>query len=793
MGLLTALLLPAAAALAAPEPPGSDLFRTKIQPLLQQRCLGCHGVGKQFARLDMRSRETLLRGGGRGPAVIPGRPEKSLLFRMAAGELSPRMPPQNPLTPAEIADLGAWIRAGAPWSGESIAGAARQTWWSFKPPVRHAVPRPRDGGWIRTPVDAFILQGLQRAQLAPSPRAGRRELIRRAYLDVIGLPPSPEEVAAFEADRQPGAWMRVVDRLLASPHFGERWARHWLDLVRFAESAGFEGDKDRPNAWRYRDYVIRAFNEDRPYDQFLMEQLAGDELDPQNHRNIVATGYLALGVEDFAMAKLPQTRADELDDLVSTTGAAMLGLTLGCARCHDHKYDPVSQVDYYRLYALFAPSRRKEWEIPTAEERAEIDLHNQGVERDLQPLRQELAELKPRGEPAGPGADEAALRAALSGDDRKRWDELKAALAEGEKRRRAYPAAMAVTDEGPAHPKVHLLIRGNASTPGPEVQPGFITALPGGNRPVSAAPAAGRTTGRRLALARWITDPGNPLTARVWVNRIWQHYFGRGIVATPSNFGFNGAPPAHPELLDWLASSLVTGNWSASAGGAPGEAWRFRPLHRMILLSSTYQQASALRREAYRRDPDNLRLWRMPVRRLDAEVIRDSILAVAGTLDLKAGGPPVYPPVDPSLRADGFQGYNWPEVKDGPESWRRSIYVKVKRSLIFPLLEVFDCPEITASVAARNVSVTPNQALTMLNSPLILRQADEFAARVRREAGEQPEKQVDRAFRLALGRPPSPAERRVSREYLRRAPGERDRLADFCHSLLNLSEFVYVE
>jgi hypothetical protein len=786
LALTTGLLVPAAAFSAgsgrAAAPVDGVFFSREVQPILQKRCLGCHGIGNQLAHLSLTSREHALKGGNRGPGLVPGDAAKSLLYQFVSGARAPQMPPAGKLPAVEIAVLKRWIDGGAPWTGDPIRTAAQQVWWSFRPPVMPKVPAT-GSPWVRTPIDAFILAKLRASRLTPSPPAPRRVLIRRAYLDMVGLPPTPEETAAFEGDRAPDAWEKVVDRLLASPHYGERWGRHWLDLVRYADSGGFEGDKDRPNAWRYRDYVLRSFNEDRPYDQFVKEQIAGDELEPRTPERLVATGYLGCGVQD-QVQKNEKTRADELDDLVSTTGSVFLGLTIGCSRCHDHKYDPVKQTDYYRLAALFAPTERREVEVPTEAERAAARARDAEVERALAPLKARQAPLREKGLAAARAAGQQSpndeqIAAALSPEDRKQWDELQRAINAENAKRIPLPQAMIVTDAGRSFRPSHLLIRGDAYHPGPEVQPGFIVSLPRGSAEVGPDRATKETTGRRLALAEWLTGPENPLFDRVWMNRVWRQHFARGIVASPSNFGLNGELPSHPELLDWLALTF-------RAGGR-----RLKPIHRMILLSSTYRQASEIRPGSARVDPQNRLLWRMPVRRLEAEAIRDSILAVAGSLNREMWGPPVYPPVDPTLRADTFLGMNWPEGEDSLKTWRRSVYVKVKRSLLLPELEVFDCPEITATVAQRNITTTPTQALTLLNDPLILRQAARFAERVHKEAGTDLAAQVRRAYLLAVGREPTSRELALSLRFLRARGSDQKALADFCHSVLNLNEFVY--
>jgi len=837
---LSVIELPCALAQSPARQPDGRLFTIRVAPLLQERCLGCHGVGRKLSGLDLHTRQTALQGGVKGPAISPGNAAQSLLIKMVTGERRPQMPPGVKLPPAEIALLRHWIDSGAPWPAP-LDSAATQVWWSFKPPIKPAVPvarqmdtggqsaidgqqpgatlsrhyadrttalrltgtekpgaskserRPKGVPSVKNPtpdterritpnpIDAFLLARLRERALDFSPPAPRRVLIRRAYLDLIGLPPSPEEIDAFVHDRSPRAWDTVVDRLLASPRYGERWGRHWLDVVRYADSGGFEGDRDRPYAWRYRDYVIDSFNRDLPFDQFLREQIAGDEIAPGDNRALVATGYLAVGPKEIVMEN-ERNRADQLDDLVSTTGQAMLGLTLNCARCHDHKYDPITTRDYYRLSACFAPCQRRDVELLTPDERKAA----QALDSQMKPIRERVAALRAKAKlaPTLKGVanpDDAQTAKALGAPDAQALARDLSELKPLEAKRAAFPHAEVVEDAGAAWPDAHILVRGDAGHPGDVVRPGFICSLPGGGVDLGASAALPGSTGRRKALAEWIASPKNPLTARVFVNRVWQHHFGRGLVTTPSNFGVSGELPSNPELLDWLACTFMEGGW------------RVKPLHKLILMSAAWQQDDRVRPDAERVDPEDRLLWRMPARRLEAEPIRDSILAIAGSLNLQMGGEPVYPPVDASLRADTFQGPNWRDGVDGPSTWRRSIYVKVKRSLLLPELEVFDCPEITTTVASRNVTTTPTQALTLLNDPLILRQAGLFAQRVAQEAGPDRAKQVARAYALAFGREPSPRELSLSLDYLRSraAAGRPEPLTDLCHALFNANEFVY--
>ncbi len=786
-----------------------------IRPLLEAKCLGCHGVGNRLAGLDLRTRESALKGGTRGAAFVPGKSDKSLLIQLVNGNRAPLMPPTGKLPAGEIALLKHWIDSGATWPSGAITKAQPQVWWSFRAPKTPPIPNIHSA-WIRNPIDAFVLAKLQENGLKPSPPAPRRVLIRRAYFDLIGLPPTPAETEAFLNDKSPTAWEKVVDGLLASPRYGERWGRHWLDLARYADSGGFEGDKDRTLAWRYRDYVIDAFNQDKPYNEFVREQIAGDELKPNDPNALIATGYLACGPQDI-VENNARTRANELDDLVATTGSVMLGLTVGCARCHDHKYDPVKQTDYYRLSAIFAPTERREVECASVEERRVVTEHNAPLEKQLAALRPQADALRKQGEEAAKKAgqakpDDAQILAALPQTQRGQLQALQQQIKGLEAQRMDVPHAQVVMDKGRDFPAAHLLLRGDAYHPGDEVKPGFVCSLPDGATDIAPAPANATTTGRRTALADWLTSAQNPLTARVWVNRVWRQHFGRGLVNTPSNFGLNGELPSHPELLDWLASRFAAkdeggrmkdegkirdtryeireGENSSSILHPSSFAWHLKPLHRLMLLSSTYQQASDMREEGMKADAQDKYYWRMPVRRLEAEPIRDSILKLAGSLNLQMGGPPVYPPIDPSLRADTFQGPNWHDGEDGPSTWRRSVYVKVKRSTLLPELEVFDCPEITYTVAQRNVTTTPLQALTLLNDPLILRQAGLFAQRLQKEYPDNPRQQVERAYQLAFSRLPSAQELSLSLAFMQKR--DASALPDFCHALFNLNEFVYV-
>ena len=670
----------------------------------------------------------------------------------------------------------AWLLVGlAGLAAGAEPGDARP--WAFRPVRRPAVPRVAAA---EHPIDAFLDRWLAGQGLAPAPEADRRTLIRRLSFDLVGLPPSPEEVAAFLTDDRPGAYERLVDRLLASPHYGERWGRHWLDLVRFAETHGYERDDPKPGAWRYRDWVVAALNRDLPYDRFLVEQLAGDELPDASDATRAATGWYRLGLIDDEPADPVMDRFDQLDDLVKTVGTTVLGLTIHCARCHDHKFDPIKQTDYYRLLAFFTPGRRyvrgDDASISVsladpAEQRRVNDL-NRAVDRQLAALRDRLGA-------AGP---------ALKADLQRRIKALES------QRPVPLPMVLGLTDAGPTADPTAVLLRGDAHRPGAVVAPGFPAAIDPAP-PTIVPPPGGRTTGRRLALAAWLTRPENPLTARVIVNRLWQHHFGRGLVATPSDFGAMGEEPTDPELLDWLAAELVARGWSLKA------------MHRLMVTSAAYRRSGRWDDRAAATDPSGARFWRMAPRRLEAEPIRDAALAVAGTLNRALGGPSVRPPIDKVVLAGQSRPGNGWEVSDARSAARRSLYVYVKRTLPLPELEVLDLADNAEPCPRREVTTTAPQALALLNGGFWHAQAGHFADRLRREAGPDLGAQVDRAFALALSRPPTPAERRDTVDFLAaqaervrarprpedRADPPREALRAFCLVLLNTNEFVTID
>jgi hypothetical protein len=632
-------------------------------------------------------------------------------------------------------------------------------------------------------------------------------------LDLVGLPPTHAEVDAFVRDRSPAAWQRVVDRLLASPHYGERWGRHWLDLARFAESNGFEFDEARPDAWRYRDYVIAALNADKPYDRFVREQLAGDELYPEDSAALVATGFNLLGADMTDSSDQAQRRHNMLIDMTDTAGLAFLGLTVGCARCHDHKFEPIPQSDYYRLQAFFTPAVfRKDLAIAS---RAQQDRYRKALARYaalVQPTREALARLEApyrrrlrearlarlsdearaahRTDPASRTPAQQALVAktdrllkvslagvvkAMTAADRTRHRRLQDRLKKSDRHKPApLPVALGLKDLRGKPPRTFVLERGERGSPGDEVRPGFpiILALGYKSAPARLKPPRPSTTGRRSALAQWITRPDHPLTARVLVNRLWQHHFGRGIVSTPSDFGLRGQPPTHPELLDWLATELVTHGWS------------IKHVHRLLLTSATYQQSSRASPRARKLDPDNRLFSRMNRLRLEGEIIRDGLLLVSGRLNRKMGGLGVFPPI-PAEALRGAKG--WKSSPDPRDHVRRSVYIFARRNLRFPFLEAFDLPDTNLSCPKRERSTTAPQALALLNSSDVVAAARALAARLGREA-KSDEERITLAYRRTLGRGPSAAERKLSRAFLQEAS-----LSELCRALFNVNEFVYVD
>ena len=735
---LLALLTPTVAR-AAPD------FDKDVVPVLAARCLDCHSGADPKGDLDLTRAGAVL--GPKG-AVVAGKPDASTLWtRVVADE----MPPKKPLTPEEKAVLKKWIESGAKWGTDPIDPFATTTtkragrdWWSFQPLRRSEAPAvPNTKGPVTNEIDRFIHAKLP-PNWIPAPPADARTLIRRAYFDLLGLPPSYDDVEAFAKDSSPAAYERLIDKLLASPHYGERWGRFWLDIARYAETCGYERDQVKPDVWKYRDWVIKAFNTDMPYNRFVLEQLAGDELPDASAATVTATGFIRLGTWNDEPNDPNEYKYDRLEDMVGATSTAFLGLTVKCARCHDHKFDAIRQTDYYRMASAFWAG---------------------------------YIEPGPREQLGGPPAK------ALGHEGVFGW-----------------------TDHGRDTAPIRLLKKGDPNRPGAIVEPGHLSAIPALDKPLTAPPTGAKTTTRRLQLARWITDPKNPLTARVWVNRVWQYHFGSGLVRTPDNFGFTGEKPTHPELLDALASDFMAGGkgerGEPAGGSFPQEAWTTKRLHKLIMLSATYRQSSIHPKqdEYAKTDAANRFWWRAERRRLDAEALRDALLAAGGNLKLNPiGGPSFAPEIPPgALEGLSTKSAAW-KASPASEQGRRSVYIFAKRGLLPPLLTTFDLPDTTLPSCQRDVTTVPTQSLALLNNPFVHDQSTALAKRIGTTI--EPKERVIRAWRFALGRTPREAElsaalghlEKQSAHYAKRPDPQFDALASLCHVLLNTNEFMYVD
>jgi hypothetical protein len=679
--------------------------------------------------------------------------------------------------------------------------------WSYQPVHRPVVPRVKETAWVKNPVDNFILAKLEGAKLPHAARASKEVLLRRAYYDLIGLPPTPEEVDAFVADSSPDAYEKVVDHLLSLPQYGEKWGRHWLDVVRFAETNSFERDGIKPNAWKYRDYVIQSLNKDKPFDQFVREQIAGDEFAHATPESIIATGFYRLGAWDDEPSDREQARFDELDDIVTTVGQGFLGMTMNCCRCHDHKIDPIPQKDYYSLVAFFhnltpysngpgvltdliPDNQRKAYE----EEKQSLARRKQDLHKRIAAFEEPaLKSLTPKEKAKLDNHDarrallDAKILAATNADELRRYHDLQAQLKELDARKPSdYPQALSAKEIGPDPVPTFVLKRGNASSPGERVTAAFPEVL---NPPKVVLPPrkpGQKTTGLRTQLANWLVSPQNPLVARVIVNRLWEHHFGRGIVRSPNDFGFGGDKPTHPELLDYLASELVA------------RGWHLKSIHKLIMMSNAYQMASTGNAAALAKDPQNDLFWRFDMRRLTAEEFRDSLLAVTGKLNLKMGGPGIYPQIPATILAGQSRpGEGW-EKSSPEEASRRSVYIHVKRSLVVPIISAFDGPDTDFSCPARFTTTQATQSLMLLNSDMINDEAKAFAERLKKQGRASPEARVRLALRLALCRTPNDEEieRGVSfLQTLKTKYNVTDDLAlqQFALLVLNLNEFVYLD
>ncbi len=837
-----------------------NVFTHAIRPIMERTCWNCHSEKVKSSGLDLSSREGALAGGSRGPAIVPGNAEASRLYRQLVGIEGPAMPLGGPLTAAEIDAVKNWINSGAEWdaggtsvvAGDQFSAFATEVpdsardYWAFKLPVQDELPTVSN---YDLPIDRFLEAKRQASGVSAAPRADKLTLLRRAHLDLTGLPPTMQEMTAFLADESPDAWEKLIDNLLASPHYGERWGRHWLDIARYADSDGYEQDVDRANAWRYRDYVVNAFNGDKPYKDFLIEQIAGDELDETTHDTRIATGFLRAGPRvNFREKDNSERRWDYLDDVIATVGRGVLGITVHCARCHDHKFDPILQKDYYSFtaslfgyvetdYPMLPEQQAEEYLAKTDALNAQVSAVREQIRSLEQPyvdtlkierIRRDFPqdvlnavltpeEARTSGQKLlaaqvltlGVPADQVDAR--MSETDKTARQLLRSQIADIESLRPEAPPMIEIVTDGDYRytpdragddvlgcpecrilpdapgsflhrgpdpyevPPAPFLIRGDPFSPGPEMQPAYLTVATYGE-PVTKIPRPnGKTSGRRLALAHWIASEQNPLTARVWVNRVWHHHFGRGIVATLDNFGRVGEPPTHQELLDWLAVEFVNNGWST------------KQLHRLMMTSEAYQMASTFDDAGNsEKDLENHTLWRFRPQRLEAETIRDVIMATSGGIDLAVGGKPVFPYIPQEILDTAALFGRWDNQVDGPEVWRRSIYVYRRRTLSFPFFETFDLPDQNITAAARNTSTVAPQALTLLNNPFVLGQAQLFANAIRERAPYDAGQQVELAYQMGLTRSPTASEMEIGQQLV--ASGS---LEDLTHVIFNLSEFLY--
>jgi hypothetical protein len=740
-------------------------FEAKIRPVLVEKCYSCHssGADELQAGLHLDSRAGVLKGGDSGPVILPGNPSDSLLIQAIRYE-GYEMPPDGKLPPAVIADFERWVKLGAPDPRDGSAAPERSTidleqgrqFWSFQTIKQYEPPEVKDASWPLAASDRFLLAKLEKKDLAPAADADREKWLRRLTFDLIGLPPTPEEIDAFAADQSEDAYARVVDRLLASPHFGERWGRHWLDVARFAESSGGGRSLMFPDAWRYRDYVINSINSDKPLNEFITEQIAGDLLpyksEAEEVEHIIATAYLELGPHNYEEQDKRVLEMDVADEQIDTIGRGLLGMTIACARCHDHKFDPIPTQDYYALAGIFRSTNMlvhanvSEWTTRTlpmpAEQAAVVNEHDSKVEK----LKKQLAATKEVQQKSN-DADDAAKKAAA-----KKIASLEKKLAQLKKKAPPRPTAMAV-HEAEKIEDCKICIRGSVRRRGPAVPRGVLQVATIGDPPEFI-----KTESGRRELAAWIVSPRNPLTARVYVNRVWNYLFGTGLVRTPDNFGSTGEAPSHPELLDFLATQFVENGWST------------KRLVRELTLSHAYRMRTENDTRAAKLDPENRLFWRMNRTRLDAESLRDAMLMASGKLDLRMGGPNI---VDPKLNAQGeIDQYN--EYEYVFTDARRSVYTPAFRNRMHELFEVFDFADQNSSVARRNVTTVAPQALLMLNSEFVMEQARAAAERVLARPDTTDDERIGMAFRETLGRKPSGEELAIARAAVAASAGNQD-------------------
>ncbi len=810
-------------------------FETDVRPILERYCGQCHGESTRMGELDLGTRESMLRGGTKGPSLVPGSAEESLLFRRILDQSMPMG--DKKVAAAEAGVLRDWIDGGArietAANSADEAGLKAASHWAFRALETPALPTVADKNWGRNAVDAFIGRRLEQEGIKPAKEADPRTLLRRLYFNLIGLPPTPEEAAAFAADPSDQAYRVIVEQLLSRSQYGERWGRHWLDVVRYAESNGYERDTTKEAAWRYRDWVINAFNRDLPFDQFVTAQIAGDEIPGSDAESQIATTFLRLGSWDDEPADPAVDRWDQLDDVLGSTATAFLGLTIRCACCHDHKFEPFTQRDYYRLAAVFSALKRpqvgqKELTRPAGTPRElavyraamnRVDEKIEPFQRDIRGIEQRILKRIVEKQSAedlswynhvetvlafkkDPLKRDYLERGLVTRFNRRLEDEIcdeatldEQAEIEGLEREiakldatrpAAPPNSYVWYEDDPEPPPTHVLLRGDVTAPGDVVEPGVPAVF--GNVPYRVLDVGWRSTGRRLGLARWITDPDNPLPARVMVNRLWQWHFGEGLAASENDFGVMGQRPSHPELLDYLAAEMLR------SGGS------IKHLQRLIVNSAAFRLSSDWTAQNSK-DPDNRWLSRWKPRRLDSDAVRDAMLAVSGKLNLKMGGPSIYPKLSQAvLEGQSRPGDGW-ETSTDEEASRRSVYIFIKRSLAVPELEMLDAPDNAESCEQRRVSTTGPQALTFLNGDFAVEAANELARRVVREAGDDPSRQVRRAFELVYGRPPGPEETRAVLDFLRGRPGEQEQgstaektaaIEGLMPVLLNSNEFFYL-
>ncbi len=771
------------------DPATLEFFEKQVRPILANRCYPCHGPGTDQGQAGLRldSLTGMLLGGRSGPAIVPGDPRNSLLILAINHDTFVQMPPKTKLPRAEVHTLTEWVRGGAPWPNAEVPVPRQsvrrsdqveltekeKSFWAFQTVVEPAVPAVEDLGWVQTPIDRFVLAQLEAKGLRSSPVADKRILIRRATIDLHGLPPAPEEVAAFMADDSADAFARLVERLLASPRYGERYGRHWLDVARYADSNGMDDNLAYADAWRYRDYVIAAFNKDKPYDQFVREQLAGDLLatwgDENRTESLIATGFLMIGPKMLAEDDPVKQQMDFVDEQLDTTARAFMGLTMGCARCHDHKFDPLRIADYYSLAGIFKSAKTmisyrvdSKWNA-TALDSPDLDDRLSELEREID------------------AHDDVLVNGNLEKMSSEEREGHEQSLEAAKKEYASIPKAMAVTEGEVAD--LPIFLQGNHLTPGKLVRRGFPQVLAGGQQ----GPIGDKQSGR-MELAEWLTRPEHPLTARVVVNRIWKWHFGQGIVRSPDNFGRLGERPDNQPLLDWLAVRFVESGWSVKA------------MHRLIMLSSTYQMSTTSNHRALDIDPENRRLWRHDRRRMEAEVIRDSLLAVSGQLNLTMGGTLL-----PHMNFVNLSGKDKARDPALYDSKRRSVYLPVLRSALYEVFQSFDFPAPAVINGQRSSTTVASQALFMMNSRLMTEASSHLAERLVSEPAWDDEQRIARAYQLTLLRPPSPKEIRAWIEFLaeygRTQRGEgaeavsqyRQAWQGLCRVLLSSNEFVYVE